>query len=155
RRWPRAQRAMTGMHARLYALTGGRFIPRWFAGAPVMVMETVGRKTGKRRRTPVLYLRDGESLVVLAANAGAQRAPSWWLNLRDDGEAAVVVGRRRLKVRPRILGGPERERLWDAFVAMYPQAADYTGFTDRELPLVALDPADSDDPGGHEKRQSG
>jgi F420H(2)-dependent quinone reductase len=141
-RWPRAQRAMTRVHARLYKLTGGRFIPRWFAGAPVMVLETVGRKSGKRRQTPILYLRDGDSLVVLAANAGAHRPPAWWLNLREAGEADVVVRARRLKVRPRLLAGPERERLWRAFVEMYPQAEHYTGFTDRELPLVALDPAD-------------
>jgi deazaflavin-dependent oxidoreductase (nitroreductase family) len=140
RRWPRAQRAMGRAHARLYRWSGGRFVPRWFAGAPVMVLETVGRKSGQRRRTPVLYLRDGEALVVLAANAGSQRMPAWWLNLRDAGEAEVVVGRRRRRVRPRVLEGAERERLWRAFVEMYPQAEHYTEFTDRELPLVALEP---------------
>lgn len=105
-----------------------------------MVLETVGRRSGKTRRTPVLYLRDGDTLVVLAANAGASRPPAWWLNLRDAGEAEVTVGRRRLKVRPRVLEGSERDRLWRAFVEMYPQAEDYTRFTERELPLVALEP---------------
>jgi deazaflavin-dependent oxidoreductase (nitroreductase family) len=144
RKWPRAQRAFGRLHARLYARSGGRFVPRWFAGAPVMVLETVGRKSGQKRRTPVLYLRDGEALVVLAANAGSERHPAWWLNLRDAGEAEVVVGRRRARVRPRVLEGEERERLWRAFAEMYPQADDYTRFTDRELPLVALEPVDGD-----------
>jgi F420H(2)-dependent quinone reductase len=142
KKWPRAQRAMGRAHARLYELSGGRFVPRWFAGAPVMVLETVGRKTGQRRRTPVLYLRDGETLVVLAANAGSHRMPAWWLNLRHAGEGEVVLGRRRWRVRPRVLEGAERERLWRSFVEMYPQAEHYTAFTERELPLVALDPAD-------------
>jgi deazaflavin-dependent oxidoreductase (nitroreductase family) len=140
-RWPRAQRAAGRVHARLYRLSGGRFLPRWFSGAPVMVLETVGRRSGRLRRTPVLYLRDGEALVVLAANAGSSRVPAWWLNLRQAGEGAVVVGRRRSRVTPRELAGAERERLWRAFVEMYPQAEHYTELTERELPLVALEAA--------------
>ena len=140
RRWPRAQRAMGRLHARLYRLSGGRFMPRWFAGAPVMVLETVGRRTGRRHRTPVLYLRDGEAFVVLAANAGSDKAPAWWLNLRQSGEGTAFVGAQHLSVRPRLLDGDERERCWRSFVAMYPQAEHYMEFTERELPLVALEP---------------
>lgn len=140
RRAPRAQRAWSRLHARLYRLTGGRFVPRWFDGAPVMVLETVGRRSGKRRRSPVLYLRDGDWLVVLAANAGADRTPAWWHNLRAAGEGEVVIGRKRRRVRPRVIEGEERERLWRAFVEMYPQAKIYTRFTDRRLPLIALEP---------------
>jgi deazaflavin-dependent oxidoreductase (nitroreductase family) len=131
---------MSRGHGRLYRLTGGRFIPRWFDGAPVMLLETVGRRSGKRRRTPVIYLRDGENLVILAANAGYDRTPAWWHNLRAAGEAEVVIGRKRRRVRPRVVEeGPERERLWKAFVEMYPQAQVYTRFTTRRLPLVALE----------------
>jgi deazaflavin-dependent oxidoreductase (nitroreductase family) len=140
-RFPRLQRAISRGHARLYRLTGGRFIPRWFDGAPVMLLETVGRRSGKRRRTPVIYLRDGENLVVLAANAGYDRTPGWWHNMRAAGEAEVVVRGKRRRVRPRAVEeGPERERLWSAFIEMYPQAAVYTRFTRRRLPLVALEP---------------
>ncbi len=91
----------------------------------------------------MLYLRDGDTFVVLAANAGADRTPAWWLNLQAAGEGEAVIGRRRLRVRPRLLEGAERERLWNGFVGMYPQARDYETFTDRELPLVALDPLSS------------
>ena len=121
-------------------MTGGRVLPRWFAGAPVMVLETIGRRTGQKRATPVLYLRDGEALIVLAANAGADRTPAWWLNLREAGVGEVILGRDRLRIRPRVLEGAERERLWQAFVQMYPQAQHYTRFTDREMPLIALEP---------------
>lgn len=105
-----------------------------------MVLETVGRRSGEKRSTPVLYLRDGDALVVLAANAGANRTPAWWLNLRDAGAGDVVIGRTRLRVRPRELVGAERDRAWRAFVEMYPQAEHYVRFTDRLLPLIALEP---------------
>ncbi|TXI58454.1 nitroreductase/quinone reductase family protein [Mycolicibacterium mageritense] len=141
RRWPAAQRAMGRLHARLYEISGGRFLPRWFAGAPVMVLETVGRRSGTKRATPVLYLRDGDAFVVLAANAGADRTPAWWLNLRDAQAGEIVVGCSRIRVRPRLLDGAERNRLWHAFVEMYPQAEHYQRFTDRVLPLIALEPA--------------
>src|ERR1700752_4128803 len=61
RRWPRAQRAFGRLHANLYRISRGRFLPLWFAGAPVMVLETVGRRSGQKRATPVLYLRDGDA----------------------------------------------------------------------------------------------
>jgi deazaflavin-dependent oxidoreductase (nitroreductase family) len=141
RRWPEAQRTMGRLHARLYRASGGRVLPRWFAGAPVMVLETVGRRSGHKRATPVLYLRDRDALVVLAANAGADRTPAWWLNLRESGAGEVIVGRRRIRVRPRLLAGVERDRLWRAFVEMYPQAEQYARFTERELPLIALEQA--------------
>jgi len=141
RRWPGVQRAMGRLHARLYRLSGGRFLPRWFAGAPVMVLETVGRRSGRKRATPVLYLRDAEAFVVLAANAGADRTPAWWLNLREAGVGEALVGSRRIRVQARLLTGSERDRIWRSFIKMYPQAEYYTEFTDRVLPLIALEPA--------------
>jgi deazaflavin-dependent oxidoreductase (nitroreductase family) len=140
-RHPRAQRAWSRLHARLYLCSGGRFLPRWFGGAPVMVLETVGRRSGRKRSAPILYLREADVLVVLAANAGAERTPAWWLNLKEAGEGEVLIGRRRLRIRPRILEGAERERLWHSFVEMYPQAEHYTRFTERTFPLIALEPA--------------
>lgn len=139
-RRPRAVRAWSRVHAGLFRATRGRFVPRWF-GAPVLVLETVGRRSGKPRSTPLIYLRDGERLVVLAANAGAHRVPDWWLNLRAAAEATVVEGGSRRRVRPRLILGEERERLWPGFVAIFPQAAEYPQLTDRPLPLIALDPA--------------
>jgi F420H(2)-dependent quinone reductase len=114
-------------------------VPRWF-GAPVLVLETVGRRSGRRRATPVLYLRDGDRFIVYAANAGAHRTPAWWLNLRDAGEGTVVLRGRRTEVRPRVLEGAERERAYESFCEMYPQARQYPTFTERPMPLVALEP---------------
>jgi deazaflavin-dependent oxidoreductase (nitroreductase family) len=126
------------LHARLYRASGGRVGKGWF-GAPVIVLETVGRKSGKLRSTPVLGLRDGDDLVVVPSNAGMERVPAWWLNLRAAGEGVAVVRGERRRVRPRVAEGAERERLWREFVRMYPQAEDYTGFTSREFPVVVLE----------------
>jgi F420H(2)-dependent quinone reductase len=134
--------AWSRLHARLYRLTGGHFLPRWWAGAPVMVLETRGRRSGELRRTPVLYLRDGDALVVCPSNAGAPRTPAWWHNLREAREGTTVIGSERTRVRPRVLEGAERERLWRAFGEMYPQLDMYTEFTERPFPLVALEPVE-------------
>ena len=140
RRWPRVQRAASRLHARLYMLSGGRILSRWFDDAPILVVHTTGRRSGQPRATPVLYLRDGNAYVVLAANAGADQTPAWWLNLQHTGSADIVVGHTRIQVRARVLAGEERDRVWNRFVAMYPQAEHYARFTDRVLPLAALDP---------------
>src|SRR4051812_31079411 len=92
-RTPRVIVHMSRVHGALYRRTGGRFVPRWFAGAPVMVLEVVGRRSGELRATPVLYLRDGDDLVVVPSNAGSHTTPAWWLNLRAAGEATAVIGR--------------------------------------------------------------
>jgi F420H(2)-dependent quinone reductase len=127
-------------HARLYRASGGRLARRWF-GAPVLVLETVGRRSGQPRATPVLFAdRDGDP-VVLAANAGARRSPAWWLNLRDAGHGVAVIGRERREVRPRVAEGAERVELWARLCEIYPAAAHYPEFTERELPVVVLERA--------------
>ena len=125
-------------HAWLYRVSGGRLGPRWF-GAPVLVLETVGRRSGQPRATPVLFvLQDGDP-VVLAANAGARRTPAWWLNLRDAEWGVAVIGRERREVSPRVVSGTERAELWDRLCEAYPAATHYPEFTDRELPVAVLE----------------
>lgn len=128
------------LHARLNRLTGGRVGGRWF-GVPVLVMETVGRRSGRARANPLIYLRRGEQLIVVAADGGSDRTPAWWLNLREAGEATVVIDGERRRVRARVLEGAERDQAWSEFVEMWPLTEDYTHRTDRELPCVALEPA--------------
>ncbi len=139
-RMRRSTALFSRVHAELLRRSDGRLFPRWF-GAPVLVLETVGRRSGKARATPVVYARSGETLVVLAANAGNHRPPAWWLNLRDAGEATIALRGKRSRVRPRLLDGDERAAAWDALVTAYPPAADYPRFTERPFPVVALEPA--------------
>lgn len=129
----------TRMHAALYRRSGGRVGGTWFDGMPVIVIETVGRKSGRPRATPVIHIKDGDDLVVMAANAGSPRTPAWWLNLRTAGEGVALVGRERRRVRPRVPDPDQHERLWNRFVAAYPAINDYTSYTDRAFPLVVLE----------------
>jgi F420H(2)-dependent quinone reductase len=134
------QRWAARLHAAAYRRTGGRLLRRW-AGAPVMTIETVGRRSGRPRRTPVIHLplEDG-SFVVIPANGGSDRTPAWWINLRAAGSATVEVAGRRQRVRPRIAEGDERRELWERFITMAPSVAQYPTYTSRELPIVVLEP---------------
>ena len=131
----------TRLHAALYRRTGGRVLGRWF-GAPVIVLEVVGRRSGQLRRVPVIRVEHGTGFVVIPSNAGSDQTPAWWLNLREAGEAHVVRGRDRLRVRPRVTEGEEREAMLARFAAVYPGIHDYATFTGREWPVVLLEPAD-------------
>jgi deazaflavin-dependent oxidoreductase (nitroreductase family) len=141
-RTPRLQSRGTRFHARLYRRTGGRRGGRWIGGAPVMVIETIGRRSGETRATPIVYARDGERFVVTPANAGARRTPAWWLNLRDAGKAKIFVRDRELAVRATAAEGEERERLWGVLREVVPAIDDYGAFTEREFPIVVLEPLD-------------
>jgi F420H(2)-dependent quinone reductase len=127
------------VHRMLYRLTGGKIGGRMW-NAPVLLLSVRGRKSGKRRTTPLLYSRDGERLVVIASKGGDPRHPSWFLNLRG-AEAEVQIGRERRRVRAREAEGEERERLWAQMVSLYPPYAEYQQKTTRRIPVVVLEAA--------------
>lgn len=136
RRLPALSRRLAGAHAALHRTTEGRMLSRWF-GASILVLETVGRRTGRRRAVPLVYVPDGDDLVVVPANAGAPRPPGWWLNLRDAGEAVAVLGPERRRVRPIEARGAERARLWARVAAVSP-LDHYQRLTGRPFPVVIL-----------------
>ena len=135
-----AARIASRVHARIYRTTKGRALGRWF-GNPVMVIETRGRRSGKRRATAIAYVPHPEGWVVMPINAGSDRTPSWWLNLAAGGSAEVVVDGRRQAVRPRVTAGEEREQLWRAYVRQAPAMLEYARVTQRVVPVVVLEPA--------------
>ena len=136
----RMARLSSAAHARVFAAAHGRVLDRWF-GAPVLVIETTGRRSGLPRRTPIVYARDGERFVVTPANAGADPMPAWWLNLRATSAATALVGGRWLAVRAVEAEGAERERLWRVLVDMSPAIAHHQDFTKRRFPVVVLIPS--------------
>jgi deazaflavin-dependent oxidoreductase (nitroreductase family) len=136
---PGLVRRVGALHGSLYALSGGRWLSRWF-GLPVMILETVGRRSGRCRRAPVCYLPDGNNRIVVPANGGADRVPAWWLNLSTAGEGIAIVGGRRDRVRPVVARAAERERLWKRFAAAYPSLDGYRERARRELAVVVLEP---------------
>ncbi len=132
-------RLVTSVHVALYRLLGGRLVGR-LGRAPILVLTTTGRLSGRTRTTPLIYQRDGESLVVIASSGGSPNHPAWWLNLRAHPEAVVEVGRERLEVLARAAEPGERERLWSLMTSVYAGYDDYRKKTTRVIDVVVLTP---------------
>jgi deazaflavin-dependent oxidoreductase (nitroreductase family) len=127
------------IHTGVLRATRGAVGASWF-GAPVLVLVTIGRRSGKVRHTPLLYVTDDDRTVLLAANAGNDRPPAWWLNLKSAETAEILIRGRRRRLRWREAHGSEYDRLFAALVETYPPAAHYVDLTDRRLPVVVLEP---------------
>jgi deazaflavin-dependent oxidoreductase (nitroreductase family) len=123
----------------LYRLTGGR-VGGKLAGSPVLLLNTIGRKSGQPRTAPVVYLADGERQIVIGSNAGHKNEPAWSLNLKANPEAEVEIGRKRHPVRARIAEGDERAELWRRVNEQYSGFDDYEARTSRDIALFVLDP---------------
>ncbi len=134
------KKAFTALHVRLYRLLGGRLVGR-IGKAPVLLLTTTGRKSGRRRTIPLLYLKDSVDLVVVASNGGADRHPAWYLNLQANGAAEVQTGSERRAVVARTASPEEHARFWPALVGLYAGYAKYAERTEREIPLVVLSAA--------------
>ena len=126
----------------LYRASGGRLGGR-IGRAPVLLLTTTGRKSGQKRTAPVVYLANGESMVVIGSNAGNDRVPAWALNLKADPRAEVEVGRRRIPVQARVAEGEERADLWRRSNEQYAGFDDYEARTNRAISLFVLEPVGS------------
>jgi F420H(2)-dependent quinone reductase len=139
RSWPVLRRLM-GAHTHVYRLTRGRIGHR-FPGSPsILLLDHVGAKSGVARTTPLLYVEDGDDLVVVASKGGHPRHPAWYHNLRAHPDTTVQVGSRRRSVHARVASAPERERLWPMALAAYGGYRGYQQRAPREIPLVILEP---------------
>jgi deazaflavin-dependent oxidoreductase (nitroreductase family) len=127
-------------HATVYRLTGGLVGQRVPGAPPMLLLEHVGAKSGRRRTTPLAYLRDGDDLVIIASKGGHPRHPAWFHNLRAHPDITVQVGSGRRPVRARVATRDARARLWPKVVAMYGGFRGYQERTEREIPLVILEP---------------
>jgi deazaflavin-dependent oxidoreductase (nitroreductase family) len=113
-----------------------------FAGAPMLLLHTTGAKTGQERVNPMMYQAVGDDYAVFASKAGAPTNPDWFHNLLAHPDATIEVGTRTRKVRARVATGAERETIWTTQKERYPGFADYESKTDREIPVVVLEPTD-------------
>lgn len=135
------QNAITAIHTFLYRSTGGA-IGGKMMNSPVLLLTTKGRKTGKQRTVPLLYLADGDNLVLVASNGGARRHPTWWLNLQASPEASIQVKGVKRRVRAERGSAEEKQRLWPLLTAMYPGYKRYQEITNRDIPVIILRPVD-------------
>jgi len=110
-----------------------------FEGAPMVLESHTGARSGTVRTTPLMYLPDGEDIVIFASKAGAPDNPDWFHNLVANPEATAEVGSDTLQVRARVAEGPERDDLWTRQKAAYPQFQGYEDATDRIIPVVVLE----------------
>lgn len=130
------------VHRTLYRLSGGR-IGRRVNGFEVLLLTTVGRKSGEPRRAALQMLPHGAGWAVIASHAGEDRNPAWWLNLRARPEAEARIGARAVRVRAREASGEERESLWARFVEVDDAYGEYQRRTSRRIPVVVLEPMEA------------
>jgi deazaflavin-dependent oxidoreductase (nitroreductase family) len=112
-----------------------------FEGAPLLLLHSTGAKSGQARVSPVMYLADGDDLVVFASKAGAPTNPDWYHNLVANPKASVEVEDRTVNVVAHVAEGDARERLWSRQKELFPNFADYESKTTRQIPVVVLHPA--------------
>ena len=127
------------IHGFLYRTTNGRIGGR-LGRVPTLLLTTTGRKSGRERTTPLLYIKDDASYVVVGSNGGDARHPAWWLNLRENPQARVQVRKRKLSVEARKADAEEKARLWPQLTKVYPGYDEYQTRTTREIPVVILTP---------------
>ncbi len=123
----------------LYKLTGGK-LGGTFQNAPVALLTTIGRKTGQPRISPLLFLRDGDRVILAASRSGSDKNPMWYLNLKSNPNVKVQIKDDVRDLRAREANEPERQHYWPKLVAMYPSFEDYQSWTDRVIPLVVCEP---------------
>jgi F420H(2)-dependent quinone reductase len=139
RMWPFWNR-MVGLHVAAYRATRGLIGHRMIGTPPMLLLDHVGAKTGTKRTTALAYMRDGDRLVVVASKGGHPHHPAWYHNLQAHPDTTVQVGAERRAVTARVASPDERSTLWPRIVDVYGGFAGYQRRTDREIPLVILEP---------------
>ena len=142
----RVIKLMATVNVAVYKVTRGRVGGTWRIGAgwrdpvPICLVEHRGRRTGRLRTTPLVYLRDGDRVVVVASQAGRPRHPLWFRNIEADPEVTVQIKGERRPMRARTASPPERAELWPRLVDLYSDYDSYQSWTDREIPVVIIEP---------------
>jgi deazaflavin-dependent oxidoreductase (nitroreductase family) len=132
-------KTLSAIHRGIYSASRGRIGHR-IAGMPVLLLTTVGRRTGKRRTAPLTYFEHDGAIVLVASYGGRPRNPDWFENLMAAGEGEVTIGHERRRLTARQATPEERARLWPRIVETYDGYAAYQAKTDREIPLAVLLP---------------
>lgn len=134
----------------VYKKTGGLLGSKWRVGAafpfgvPVLLLTTVGRKSGLERTTPLLFIRDPadeKRIVIVASTGGLPKNPAWFYNLKSNPECEIQFMRERGRYKASIASDEERARIWPHLVNHYADFANYERWTDRVIPVIFCDPA--------------
>ena len=136
----RALRVVSALNVLIYRVSHGKLLGRFPSGAPVCLLTTRGRKSGRSRTVPLLYLADGNDFIVVASQGGRPQHPGWYFNLEVDPSGELTIGSRRFPVIARRVSEEEKAQLWPALVEMYPPYRDYQRRTTRLIPVIRLSP---------------
>jgi proline iminopeptidase len=133
-------------HLRRYLATNGEdghIIDLSKAGGglvPTLLLTTKGRRTGNPSLLPLIYGEADGAYVIIASKGGDAHHPAWYLNLAADPNVEIQVKDKRMHATARVAQGEERAELWHKMVELYPPYTDYQAKTEREIPVVVLDP---------------
>lgn len=134
-------RYWNSFHRSVFLASKGRVLGG-FLGMPVLLLTTTGRKTGKKRQTMLTSpLQEGERVIIIASWGGDDRHPTWFLNLRENPDVEVVMQGNERRMRAHVATPDERATLWPRVVKSYRGYGRYQERTDREIPVVVLEPA--------------
>jgi F420H(2)-dependent quinone reductase len=137
--WGLLGRLMQG-HTAIYRATDGRIGHRVPGAPPMLLLDHVGAKSGAKRTSPLVYIRDGEDVVLVASKGGYPKNPGWYYNLKANPDTDVQIGSEHRQVHAHVADPEERKRLWPMALKVYGGYADYQRRTEREIPLVILKP---------------
>lgn len=139
-------KTMSVVHTRLYRLSGGHVGKKWHVGSavrkgvPTCLITTTGAKSGLPRTVPLLFMADGDNVVLVASQGGLPSNPQWLYNIKANPDVQIRVMRSVRPMRARVATPEEREGLWPRLVDMYADFASYQAWTDREIPVVICEP---------------
>lgn len=131
---------MSRINIWLFRASGGRLGSRFLGGAPVLLLTTIGRRSGKPRTAPLIYLEDGDDVVLVASKGGMSQHPVWYLNLVAHPDVEVQIGSEVRKLRARTASDEEKTKLWPRLNAVYRHYDEYQARTDRNIPVVICEP---------------
>ena len=120
-----------------FRANGGKVGGMW-EGTPLLLLTTRGAKSGQRRTTPMMYISDGDRLLVIASNAGALTHPAWYYNIVAHPHVTVEVGFETFDATTLVMEGEERYRLWNRIVELYPFFEEHQAKIARQIPVIAL-----------------
>lgn len=135
-----AIRYMSRLNKFLYRLSGGRLFGHWMRGGAIGILGHRGRKSGQLFSSPLVYLPDGERLIVIASKGGMSKHPLWYLNLSANPDCEFEIGSTKRSYRARTASPEEKKAYWPRILAMNPDFDAYQARTTRDIPVVILEP---------------
>ena len=140
-----ARRDASGLHGpehvKAYRETDGEYGHDWRNGSSTLLLTTIGRRSGEPRTNALIYGRSGDDYLVVASKGGSDQPPGWFVNLQEQPEVDVQVLDHRFRARARVATPEERPAMWREMTEHWPDYDAYQERTDREIPVVVLEPA--------------